>query len=95
MSTDPMFRMTVAEVFAITGLGTVAAGQIDQGTINVGDRVWVHGGNDGPVKTAIAFIQVGAKGAKTAGAGQLVGLVLRGLALERVQVGNVVSASEF
>jgi len=93
MSTDPTFRMTVADVFAISGLGTVAAGQIDQGTINVGDRVWLHGG-DSPVKTAVTFIQAGAKGAKTASAGQMVGLVLRGVAVDRVQVGNVVSASE-
>jgi len=93
MSTDPTFRMTVADVFAISGLGTVAAGHIDQGTINVGDRVWLHG-SDRPVKTAVSFIQAGATGAKTAGAGQAVGLVLRGLAVDRVQVGNVVSASE-
>lgn len=91
--TDPTFRMTVVDVFAISGLGTVAAGQIDQGTINVGDKVWLHG-SEGPVKTGVAFIQAGAKGAKTATAGQMVGLVLRGLALDRVQVGNVVSASE-
>ena len=93
MSTDPTFRMTVADVFAISGLGTVAAGQIDQGTINVGDQVWVHG-SDGPVKTAVTFIQAGPKGAKTANAGQMVGLVLRGVAVDRVQAGNVVSASE-
>ena len=93
MSTDPTFRMTVADVFAISGLGTVAAGRIDLGTITVGDQVWLHGA-DGPVKTGVTFIQAGATGAKTATAGQAVGLVLRGLALERVQVGNVLSASK-
>lgn len=94
MSTDAAFRMTVADVFAITGLGTVAAGQIDAGTINVGDRVWVHA-SEGSIKTAVTVIQAGGKGAKTAAAGQMVGLVLRGVAVDRVQVGNVVSASEF
>jgi translation elongation factor EF-Tu-like GTPase len=93
MSTDPAFRMTVADVFAISGLGTVAAGQVEMGTINVGDRVWLHG-NDGAVKTGIAFIQAGTKGVKTAGVGDVVGLVLRGLPVDRVQVGNVLSASE-
>ena len=93
MPTDPTFHMTIAEVFAISGLGTVAAGTIDLGTINVGDQVWLHGG-DRPVKTAVTFIQAGPKGAKTAAAGQTVGLVLRGVAVDRVQVGNVLSASE-
>ena len=93
MSTDPTFRMTVREVFAISGLGTVAAGQIDLGTIKLYDTVWLHG-SEGPVKTGVAFIHSGGKGVKTAAAGQAVGLVLRGLPLERVHVGNVVSASE-
>jgi translation elongation factor EF-Tu-like GTPase len=93
MSTDPTFRMIVAEVFAISGLGTVAAGRIEQGTINQYDQVWLQGA-DGPVKTGIVSIQAGPKRAKTASAGQTVGLVLRGLALDRVQVGNVVSGSE-
>ena len=93
MSTDPSFRMTVADVFEIPGLGTVAAGQIEMGTINLYDDVWLHGA-DGAVKTGVAFIQAGAKGAKTASAGQTVGLVLRKLALDRVQTGNVLSASD-
>lgn len=92
MSTDPTFRMTVAEVFAIEGLGTVAAGHIDLGTIKQYDTVWLHG-SDGPVKTGVAFIHSGGKGVKSAAAGQTVGLVLRGVSLERVHVGNVVSAS--
>jgi translation elongation factor EF-Tu-like GTPase len=93
MSTDTTFRMTVTDVFAVSGLGTVAAGQIELGTINLYDRVWLRG-NDGAVKTGIAFIQAGSKGVKTATAGENVGLVLRGVAVDRVQVGNVVSGSE-
>jgi len=93
MSTDPTFRMTVADVFEISGLGTVAAGVIDLGTIKVYDQVWIHG-NEGPVKTGVVSIQAGTKGVKTATAGQTVGLVLRGVKVDRVQVGNVVSASE-
>lgn len=92
-STDPTFRMTVADVFAISGLGTVAAGRVELGTINVGDQVWLHS-NDGALKTGIAFIQAGTKGVRTAGAGDEVGLVLRGVPLDRVQVGNVLSASK-
>jgi translation elongation factor EF-Tu-like GTPase len=93
MSTDPTFRMTIAEVFAIDGLGTVAAGHIELGTINRYDTVWLHG-RDGAVKTGVAFIQSGGKGVKAAKAGDTVGVVLRGVALERVQPGNYLSASE-
>jgi len=85
--------MTIVDVFAISGLGTVAAGRIEQGTVAVGDQVWLHG-NDGPVKTGVSFIQAGAKGVKTAKAGDAVGVVLRGMKLEAVTVGNVLSASE-
>jgi hypothetical protein len=46
------------------------------------------------VKTGVAFIQAGAKGVKTAGVGDMVGVVLRGLREDRVRVGNVLSASE-
>ena len=93
MSTDPSFRMTIADVFAIPGLGTVAAGQIEMGTINVYDDVWLHGAA-GAVKTGVSSIQTAGKGAKTASAGQTVGLVLRKLAVDRVQVGNVLTASD-
>jgi len=91
MSTDPAFRMTIVDVFAISGLGTVAAGRIELGTITIGDQVWLHG-DDGAVKTGVAFIQAGTKGVKTAGVGDAVGVVLRGLSVDRVHVGNVLSA---
>ena len=93
MSTDPTFRMSIVEVFAIDGLGTVAAGQIDLGTVNQYDDVWLHGGSE-VVKTGVAAIQVGAKRVKTAKAGDMVGLVLRGLAVDRVRPGNHLSGSD-
>ena len=93
MSTDPTFRMTIAEVFTITGLGTVAAGRIEMGTINLYDEIWLHG-KDGAVKTGVASINAGGKGVKTARVGDLAGRVLRGLGEARVQVGNLLSASK-
>jgi len=93
MATDPAFRMTVVDVFAISGLGTVAAGRIELGTLKVGDQIWLRG-DDGAVKTGVSFIQAGTKGVKTAAAGDAVGVVLRGLSLDRVHVGNVLSATE-
>jgi elongation factor Tu len=84
--------MTVADVFAIPGLGTVAAGRIELGRVTQYDQVWLRGG-DGAVKTGVAFIHAGGKGVKTAGPGDTVGLVLRGMAVDRVHVGTVVSGS--
>jgi elongation factor Tu len=85
--------MPILDVFSISGVGTVAAGQIESGTIKVGDQIWLHG-SGGAVKTGVVSIQSGARGVKTAGAGDMVGVVLRGLREDRVQVGNVLSASE-
>lgn len=93
MPTDPTFRMIVADVFAIPGLGTVAAGQIELGTINVYDDIWLHGNGDA-IKTGVSSIQMGTKRVKTAGAGTLVGLVLQGLREDQVRVGNLLSASK-
>jgi translation elongation factor EF-Tu-like GTPase len=36
-----MFRMTVVHVFAIRGRGVVATGQVDYGSLNVGDEVQI------------------------------------------------------
>lgn len=93
MPADTTFRMIVADVFAISGLGTVAAGRIELGTIKVYDDVWLHG-QSGPIKTGVASIQVGTKGVKTAAAGEMVGVVLRGVSVDRVQVGDVLSGSD-
>ena len=93
MSTDPTFRMTIADAFAVDGLGTVAAGHIELGTINLYDEVWLHG-HDGAVKTGVAGIQMGTKRVKTAKAGDTVGVVLRGVPVDKVQPGNYLSASE-
>jgi translation elongation factor EF-Tu-like GTPase len=93
MPTDPNFRMIVADVFAIPGLGTVAAGQIELGTINLYDDLWVHGNGDA-MKTGVSSIQLGTSSVKTAAAGALVGLVLRGLREDQVRVGNLLSAQK-
>jgi elongation factor Tu len=39
MSGDPVFRMTIEEVFFIRGRGTVVTGQVEAGTLTVGDEV--------------------------------------------------------
>jgi elongation factor Tu len=43
MPSDPLFRMTVEDVFFIRGRGTVVTGQIESGTLRTGDEVYVNG----------------------------------------------------
>jgi len=38
-----MFRMIVADVFAIRNRGTVATGRVESGTLRVGDTVHIDG----------------------------------------------------
>jgi elongation factor Tu len=37
-----MFRMTIEDVFAIRGRGTVATGRVESGLLRVGDEVRVN-----------------------------------------------------
>lgn len=96
MATDPIFRMSIGDTFAITGLGTVAAGHIESGTVKVGDVVFVNSGGQPPVgtstKTHVIGLQVGAKTVREAHQGDTVGVVLRGIKLEALRVGDVLAA---
>jgi elongation factor Tu len=42
MPSDSSFRMTIQDVFAIRGRGTVVTGQVESGTLQVGDGVKVE-----------------------------------------------------
>jgi translation elongation factor EF-Tu-like GTPase len=39
-----MFRMTISDVFFIKGRGAVATGQIEMGSVRVGDELTMDGG---------------------------------------------------
>ena len=52
MSTDPLFRMTVEDVFSIKGRGTVVTGKIETGTVKVGDEIVIQG-KSGELKTTV------------------------------------------
>jgi elongation factor Tu len=99
--TDPSFRMTVSDTFAITGRGTVVAGHIESGALKIGDEVFVNrmtpaaGGQaqpGGSTKVHVIGIQAGTKAVRDARQGDTVGVVLRGVNVEAVAVGDVLSA---
>jgi elongation factor Tu len=89
MPTDPFFRMTVEDVFSIKGRGTVVTGKIEQGTLRVGDEVVIQGKN-GQKRTVVAGLEAFRKTLDQANAGDAVGILLKDIAKQDVQPGDVV-----
>jgi len=89
MSTDPFFRMTVEDVFSIKGRGTVVTGKIESGTIKVGDEVAIQGKN-GEKRTIVTGVEMFRKTMSQANAGDNVGILLKDVAKQDVQQGDVI-----
>jgi translation elongation factor EF-Tu-like GTPase len=83
------FRFVVIDVFSIVGRGTVVLGQVASGQISVGDDVLINGMRSSVVMDIEAF----AKTIDMARAGDNVGLLLRGIARDEVEKGNVITRS--
>ncbi len=93
MQTDPSFRMTVEDVFSIRGRGTVVTGHVEQGTLKVGDVVYIkreiYVG-----ETVVTGIRMVRKQIQQAAAGDYVGLVLQDIRKDDVQRGDVMTEEE-
>jgi elongation factor Tu len=86
------FRLTVEDVFTITGRGTVATGRIESGRVSVGDVLEVSApGIDCTVSTTVSGIEAFRKRLDSAGAGDLVGLLLSGVSRSDVPRGTVLA----
>lgn len=93
MSTDPSFRMTVQDVFFIKGRGTVVTGQIESGTLSVGDEIQIQGKSSS--KTAVVTgIEMFRKVLTQVQAGDNVGVLLKDISKQDVQRGDVLTGSE-
>ena len=88
MSTDPFFRMTVEDVFYIAKRGMVVTGKIESGTIKVGDEIAIQGKN-GEKKTVVSGVEMFKKIMSQANAGDNVGILLKDVAKQDVQRGDV------
>ena len=82
-------RFTVQDVFVITGRGTVVTGNVEVGTVSVGDVLeWTHA--DGTTRsTTVTAIEAFRKNLDTAGVGELVGLLLRDVQRTDIPAGAV------
>ena len=87
---DKPFLMSVEDVFSITGRGTVATGRIERGVVKVGEDVEIVGLTD-TRKTVCTGVEMFRKLLDQGQAGDNVGLLLRGIAKDEVERGQVLA----
>ena len=81
--------MPVEDVFSITGRGTVATGRIEQGVVNTGDNVEIVGIQNETRTTVVTGVEMFRKILDEGQAGDNVGCLLRGVARDEVERGQV------
>ncbi len=88
---DKPFMMPVEDVFSITGRGTVATGRVERGQVKVGEEIEIIGLVDSK-KTTVTGVEMFRKLLDYAEAGDNIGALLRGVAREDIQRGQVLAA---
>ncbi len=86
--TDKPFLMPVEDVFSISGRGTVVTGRIEAGIVKVGEEVEIVGLKD-TRKTVVTGVEMFRKLLDQGMAGDNVGALIRGVAREEVERGQV------
>src|SRR5699024_7780815 len=89
--TDKPFMMPVEDVFSITGRGTVATGRVERGQVRVGDEVEIVGIAEETSKTTVTGVEMFRKLLDFAEAGDNIGTLLRGVAREDIERGQVLA----
>ncbi|MCL1883999.1 MAG: elongation factor Tu [Defluviitaleaceae bacterium] len=87
--TEKPFLMPVEDVFTIQGRGTVVTGRVERGTLKVQDEVEIVGFSDEKRKVVITGIEMFHKLLDQAVAGDNAGLLLRGIARDEIERGQV------
>ncbi len=88
--TEKDFLMPIEDVFSISGRGTVVTGRIERGVLKLGDDVDIVGFR--PTKTTkVTGIEMFRKEMDEAQAGDNVGVLLRGIAKDEVERGQVLA----
>ena len=88
---DLPFLMPVEDVFSISGRGTVATGRVERGTLNLNDVVEIVGLSDEKKQTTVTGIEMFHKLLPSAMAGDNIGALLRGIAKEEIERGQVLA----
>ena len=87
---DKPFLMSIEDVFTITGRGTVVTGRVERGTLKLNDEVEIVGIKP-TQKTVVTGIEMFRKQLDFAEAGDNAGVLLRGIAREDVERGQVLA----
>ena len=87
---DKPFLMPVEDVFTITGRGTVATGRVERGQLKLNDEVEIVGIKE-TKKSVVTGIEMFRKQLDFAEAGDNAGVLLRGIAREDVERGQVLA----
>jgi elongation factor Tu len=88
--TDKPFLMPIEDVFTITGRGTVVTGRVERGQLKLNDEVEIVGLRD-TKKTVVTGIEMFRKQLDYAEAGDNAGVLLRGVARDEVERGQVLA----
>ncbi|MGE5455897.1 MAG: elongation factor Tu [Ignavibacteriales bacterium] len=88
--TDKPFLMPIEDVFTITGRGTVVTGRVERGQLKLNDEVEIVGIKD-TKKSVVTGIEMFRKQLDYAEAGDNAGVLLRGIAREDVERGQVLA----
>ena len=87
---DKPFLMSIEDVFTITGRGTVVTGRVERGQLKLNDEVEIVGLKP-TKKTVVTGIEMFRKQLDYAEAGDNAGVLLRGIAREDVERGQVLA----
>ncbi len=88
--TEKPFLMPIEDVFTITGRGTVVTGRVERGQLRLNDEVEIVGLKP-TKKTVVTGIEMFRKQLDYAESGDNAGVLLRGIAREEVERGQVLA----
>ena len=88
--TDKPFLMSIEDVFTISGRGTVVTGRVERGQLKLNDEVEIVGLRP-TTKTVVTGIEMFRKSLDFAQAGDNAGCLLRGVARDGVERGQVLA----
>ncbi len=88
---DLDFLMPVEAVFSISPRGTVATGRVERGTVKVGDVVEIVGLTEEKKNTTVTGVEMFHKLLPQAEAGDNIGALLRGVAKDEIERGQVLA----
>jgi elongation factor Tu len=83
------FLMPIEDVSTITGRGTIVTGRVERGIINVGDEIEIVGLQETTKKSVITSLEMFHKTLDKAQAGDNIGALLRGIARDDVERGQL------